>query len=390
MANKILLCATVDFHFSSFHLPVMEWFKQQNWEVHVAANGDMDLPFTDRKFNIPFERSPLGRGNLEAYRRLKELMDREQYQIIHAHTPMGGALARLAAAKSRKRGTKVLYTAHGFHFCQGAPLLNWMLYYPIEKMLAGRTDCLITINQEDYRLAEARFRPRRLEHVHGVGIDCTRFAPVDEETKRRLRRELPYPEDDLLIFYAAEFNRNKNQQLLIRALASVSGELPEARLLLAGRGGLLEECRTLADSLGVGDRVHFLGYRTDLDRLLPLCDLAVSGSLREGLPVNIMEAMACGLPIVATRNRGHLELVEDGVNGYLVPAEDPGPLAGRLLELGRSAERRREMGARSRAKVADFGLERVVTELSGIYKTYMTDTAEAESVRAAGESLSDY
>lgn len=163
MSRKVLFCATVDFHFRAFHLPVMEWFKERGWEVHIAARGELDLPSVDRKFNISIERSPLRSGNWAAYRQLKDIMKRNDYDIIHAHTPMGGVLARLAAAGSRKKGTRMLYTAHGFHFCQGSSLASWLLYYPIEKGLSRLTDCLITINDEDYRLAVGRgLEPGRL------------------------------------------------------------------------------------------------------------------------------------------------------------------------------------------------------------------------------------
>ena len=318
MQKRVLFCATVDFHFSSFHLPYMKWFKEQGWEVHVAAFGDMELPFTDKKFNIPIERSPFKSKNIKAYRELKEIIDQNNYQIIHCHTPMGGVLARLAARTARKNGTKVIYTAHGFHFCKGAPLANWLLYYPIEKTLAHFTDCLITINTEDYQLAKRRFKAKKIEHVHGVGVNADKFKPVGEEQRKQLRQQYGYKEDDFLLFYAAEFNQNKNQQLLIEALALIKDEVPNARLLLAGKGPLLEDCRKLATQRDIEEMVDFLGYRNDIENLLKISDLAVASSLREGLPVNIMEAMACGLPVIATDNRGHRELIINDKNGWII------------------------------------------------------------------------
>ena len=178
MQKRILFCATVDYHFSSFHLPYMKWFKDQGWEVHVAAAGKMDLPFTDQKFDIPIVRSPFNRNNIKAYDQLKKIIDQNDYKMIHCHTPMGGVLARLAARQARKMGTKIIYTAHGFHFCKGAPLANWLLYYPIEKTLSRLTDCLITINTEDYQLAKKKFKAEKIEHVHGVGVNTEVFKPV--------------------------------------------------------------------------------------------------------------------------------------------------------------------------------------------------------------------
>jgi glycosyltransferase EpsD len=164
----------------------MKWFKDQGWEVHVAANGDMNLPFVDKKYNIQISRSPLSWSNHEAYNQLKTIIGENEYGIIHCHTPVGGALARLAARKSRDNGTKVIYTAHGFHFCKGAPLINWLIYYPIERWLAKYTDCLITINEEDYQLAiKHKFKAKKIEHVHGVEL-------IQNSSDRLMKRKEVY------------------------------------------------------------------------------------------------------------------------------------------------------------------------------------------------------
>jgi glycosyltransferase EpsD len=372
MPDKILFCATVDYHFKAFHLPIMEWFKQQGWEVHVAAKGELNLPFVDKKFNLAIERSPLRLNNIKAHQELKAIIKQQNYKIIHCHTPMGGVLARLAASSVRKQGTKIIYTAHGFHFCKGASLLNWMLYYPIEKSLSRLTDCLITINDEDYALAVSKgFKAKQIAKVHGVGVNTIQYKPIQKIDKWRLRQELDFRTDDFLLFYAAEFNKNKNHQLLIHALAAIKEQVPHTRLLLAGTGPLLDACKELAHQLGVGSMVHFLGYRSDIDSLLPMCDAAVASSLREGLPVNIMEAMACGLPIVATANRGHSELVRDGENGYVVAPHDTDLFAKRLKQLSESIELRQLMGMQSMHLVQKYSLIQVKQELSEIYKSFM-------------------
>ncbi|WP_209122900.1 glycosyltransferase family 4 protein [Alkalihalobacillus sp. BA299] len=380
MPKKILFCATVDYHFKAFHLPYMKWFKEQGWEVHVAAKGELELPFTDQKYNIPIQRSPFKLKNVKAYNELKSIINDNQFEIIHCHTPLGGVLARLAARKARKHGTKVIYTAHGFHFCKGAPPLNWFVYYPIEKQLAKYTDCLITINQEDYDLAlNRKFKANQVDHVHGVGVDTKRFMPVDENTKTVLKKSFGYHPDDFLIFYAAEFNKNKNQQLLIRSLALIQDYMPNAKLLLAGEG-LQENCRQLVHQLGIDHMVDFLGFRKDIDSLLPMCDIAVGSSFREGLPVNIMEAMACGLPIVASRNRGHVELVQDQVNGYIVSPKDYGQFARSLLRLFQNDALRNQMGTASLHLVNTYSLSQLSLELSDIYTRYMLEeTNETKS-----------
>lgn len=378
--KKILLCATVDYHFSAFHLPYMKWFKEQGWEVHIAAMGNMELPFVDQKYDLPIQRSPFSPQNIKAYQELKTIIDQNNYQIIHCHTPVGGVLARLASRAARKKGTKVIYTAHGFHFCKGSSVINWLIYYPIEKWLAKYTDCLITINEEDFKRAvQHRFKAERIEHVHGVGVNTERFKPAEKEYKKELRIAYDYNVGDFLLFYAAEFNKNKNQQLLIRSLALLKDEVPYAKLLLAGNGPLLQECRKLTQSLGVGHMVQFLGFRKDIKQLLQISDVAVASSNREGLPVNIMEAMSCGLPIIATKNRGHSELIADDQNGWIISGMDSMMFAEKLKVLAKDPGLRAVMGSNGRRMIINkYSTNKIIEEKSAIYKTYMTEVEDEQ------------
>jgi glycosyltransferase EpsD len=380
MQNKVLFCATVDYHFKAFHLPILKWFKEKGWEVHLAASGENEIPFVDKKYNIPIQRSPFHIKNLAAYRELKTNIDENNYKIIHCHTPMGGVLTRLAAKQARKNGTKVLYTAHGFHFCKGAPIMNWLLYYPIEKVLARYTDCLITINKEDFQLAIShRFMSEKIEHVHGVGVDTERFKPINTMEKLKQREKQGYKEKDFLLFYAAEFNKNKNQQFLIKALAEIKDSIPNAKLLLAGEGVLQDYCRKLATELGVDNMVEFLGYRNDIVNLLPMCDVAVASSLREGLPVNIMEAMACGLPVVATENRGHSELIQNLYNGWIVNPENINDMANKIKHLANKQHLITTLGENGREKIEKtYSVNTILIEKSHLYEKYMK---EMEGIR---------
>jgi glycosyltransferase EpsD len=378
--KRILLCATVDYHFNAFHLPYMKWFKEQGWEVHVAAKGDMDLPFVDKKYNLPIQRSPFSLQNVQAYRELKTIIHQNEYKIIHSHTPVGGVLARLASRTARENGTKVMYTAHGFHFCKGSPALNWLIYYPIEKWLARYTDCLITINEEDFnRATQHQFKADRIEHVHGVGVNTEKFKPAEKEYKKELRIAYGYNVGDFLMFYAAEFNKNKNQQLLIRALAHIKDEVPIAKLLFAGEGPLMQECRELAQKLGVGNRVHFLGFRKDIEQLLQISDIAVASSFREGLPVNIMEAMSCGLPVIATVNRGHSELITNQQEGWLLQEFNPQLLSKKMKLLAKDPAQRAVMGSKGRRLIINkFSTNKILQEKSAIYKPYMAEAEDAQ------------
>jgi len=378
MANKVLFCATVDYHFTAFHIPTIKWFKNMGWEVHIAANGNIEIPYVDYKYNIPIQRSPLHLDNIKAFKELKAIVTQNKYQIIHCHTPMGGIIARLAAKKARKEGTKVIYTAHGFHFCKGAPLLNWLIYYPIEKRMAHYTDCLITINHEDYKLSTS-FKAIQNEHVHGVGINTVDFLPVNENKKMDLKKSFGYQSDDFLLFYAAEFNKNKNQQFLLRSLALLKDEIPKAKLLLAGEGPLLNNCKQLAINLGISHMVDFLGYRNDIKEILPMCDIALASSLREGLPVNIMEAMACGLPIVAVDNRGHRELVHNDRNGWIISNNDLKGFSNKIKTLAEMEDLKRQLGKYGREMIVKkYSFDKVLTELSEIYTSYMVEMEDAK------------
>jgi glycosyltransferase EpsD len=378
--KRILLCATVDYHFNAFHLPYMKWFKEQGWEVHVAAKGDMDLPFVDKKYNLPIQRSPFSLQNIKAYHELKTIIQQNEFKIIHSHTPVGGVLARLASRTARENGSKVMYTAHGFHFCKGSPLINWLIYYPIEKWLARFTDCLITINEEDFNRAnQHQFKADRIEHIHGVGVNTEKFKPAEKEYKKELRIAYGYNVGDFLMFYAAEFNQNKNQQLLIRSLALIKDDVPNAKLLLAGEGAALEKCRKLAHSLGISERVIFLGLRRNMEQLLQISDVAVGSSYREGLPVNIMEAMSCGLPIVATENRGHRELIVEDQNGWIIQDMKPMMFAKKLKLLAKDPGLRAVMGFQGRKIImGKYSTSKIIEEKSAIYKSYMAEVEEAQ------------
>ncbi len=323
--KKVLFVATVvKLHIMVFHIPYLEWFKKNGYEVHVAARNDYDnkdeciIPFCDKFHDLPFERSPLRKNNLHVYRDLKNIIDANEYEIIHCHTPMGGALGRLAARSARKNGTKVIYTAHGFHFFKGAPLVNWLAYYPAERWLARYTDVLITINKEDYELAK-KFEANRIEYVPGVGIDTDKFRNI-EVNRTEKRESIGVSEDDFMIISVGELNKNKNHQVIIRAIAKLRNE--NIKYILCGQGPLETELRGLTDKLGLQNQVKFLGFRKDVPDLMKVADLFAFPSYREGLSLSLMEAMASGLPVVCSEIRGNTDLIEDGKGGYLIDDSD--------------------------------------------------------------------
>lgn len=311
--KKVLFVATVTKHINAFHIPYLKWFKEEGYEVHVASNGNEQIEYCDKHYNLPFERFPLKKVNLKTYKKLKTIINENKYEIIHCHTPVGGALTRLAAKEVRKNGTRVIYTAHGFHFFKGAPLINWILYYPVEKWLSNYTDCLITINHEDYELAKKKFKKcKQIELVHGVGLDTSRFdIKISEEELEKLRKEISINKSHIVLSYVAELNENKNQILLIKTMEELIKQNGNYRLLLIGDGNKRQDYEQYIKNHSLEKYIKILGIRKDIPQILKLTNIYIASSLREGLPVNILEAMYMGLPVIATDNRGHRELVKD-------------------------------------------------------------------------------
>ena len=254
-------------------------------------------------YQIETSRFPLDLGNIKAIKQIRTIVEKEKYDIVHCHTPIAAICTRLACRRVRKRGTKVFYTAHGFHFYKGAPLKNWLMYYPAEKICAHFTDVLITINKEDYALAKKKMKAKKVEYVPGVGVDLDKFGHVFVG-KTEKRKEIGIPEDSTMLLSVGELSIRKNHKAVIQALQ----ELPENFwYVIVGNGDLQEELRRL-DHTG---RLKLLGYRTDIADLLHASDVFVFPSLQEGLPVALMEAMASGVPVVCSSIRGNTDLVDD-------------------------------------------------------------------------------
>ncbi len=336
--KKVLFVATVTRHINAFHIPYLKWFKEQGYEVHVASNGKESIEYCDKHFNILFERFPIKPGNIKAYKQLKSIIDENQYEIIHCHTPVGGVLTRLAARKARKKyHTRVIYTAHGFHFYKGAPMLNWIIYYPIEKWLSKYTDCLITINEEDYQRAKNKFRKaKQIELVHGVGVDESKFKQdMTEKERIKLREEFGIEKDEFVFIQIGELNKNKNQIMSIEAMKRVIKENANIKLLLVGTGMLKGLYENKIKEYGLEKNIILLGFRTDVPKILRISNCLISTSKREGLPVNVIEAQISELPVIATDCRGNCDLVP---RENLVKIGDAEKLAFKMAETCKNKE----------------------------------------------------
>ena len=306
--------------FCKFNAPYMNWFKQQGWQVDHAAPG-IENRFAygvTHHYDVDIHRSPFSYQNIKAIKTLKKLIDKEQYDLIHCHTEMGGLCARLAAISARKKGCKVIYTSHNYPFYKGASLLAWTVFYSVERMLASITDAVVTINEEDYQITcKHKFAVGPNFKIDGVGVNLERFSPVSAEEKMKLRDEVDVPRDAFVLLYTAQFIPRKNHEMLIKQVSKIRESIPTLKVLFAGNGPILEEMKTLANNLGVSDCISFLGGRGDIDRLCRVADLHVATSKLEGQGINNIEAMACGCPLVVSRVRGHRDVCIDGKNGFL-------------------------------------------------------------------------
>lgn len=368
IARKVLFTATVDLHILQFHIPYLKWFKEQGYEVHVATNGDEEIPYCDIKHKVLFERSPLKINNIKAIKQLKKIIKKEKFSIIHCHTPMGSVITRIAAIKTRKKyNTKVIYTAHGFHFYKGASILNWIIFYPVEKILSYKTDCLITINEEDYKLAKEKFHSKRIELVYGVGVDENKFNfEMTNAEKHKFRKEIGLEDDDFVMIYPAELSKRKNQGMLLDVMKMLKNEgHNNIKLILPGLDSVKCKYREMAKKLGVEENVKFLGYRKDIPKLLKISDLVVSTSKQEGLPVSLIEAIMSDLPIVATDCRGNRDLINNGENGYIV--KDKKEMKDRILEF---TQKEATIIKTENKDIEKYKIENILKQVIEIYKTY--------------------
>ncbi len=373
---KILYVATVSNTINAFMIPHIKMLINQGHSVDIACNikNEIDEELFKRGcrvFDLKFQRSPFKRSNFKAYKELKKIIVNEGYDLIHTHTPVASACSRFACRKIKD--VKVIYTAHGFHFFKGASLKNWMIYYFLERILARWTDAVFTMNSEDFNNAK-KFKmrsPNSVFNTNGVGVDLNKFMPQTKESKAELRKQYGYSDKDFIMIYVGELSKRKNQKQVIESMGLLKDKFSNLKLLLVGRGSLENSYRDLVKQLGLEEIVLFLGYRKDVPQLMGLADIAVSSSKQEGLPVNVMEAMATGLPLVVTNSRGNRDLVLNNCNGYVVKLGSKEEFASAVEKLYMSPEKRNEFGKKSLELVKKYSLENVLEELKNLYSKYL-------------------
>ncbi|MBO0437906.1 glycosyltransferase family 4 protein [Vagococcus fluvialis] len=370
--KKVLFVATVvKGHIDVFHLPYLKLFKDQGWETTVIAKNNFEnksecvIPYCDNYIDLPFERNPFKVNNLKSLFMLKKIIKKEEFDIIHCHTPVGGVIARLAA--KGQSNAKIIYTAHGFHFFKGAPLKNWMLFYPVEKYLSKFTDVLITMNTEDFELVNDKFHPQKSILIPGVGVNLEKFNNKGDVNKSILRQKNNLLENKFILIYVGELSDRKNQKQLIEVGNLLKNKIKNLKILIVGMGSRREELEKIVKEYGLTEIVEFLGYRSDISELMTLSDIVVSTSKQEGLPVNLLEGLAVGKPIIATSCRGNRDLVFEGYNGFLSEINDAKKMADDVLKLYNNELMYKENSKNSLELSQKYDIENILSIIQKVY-----------------------
>lgn len=370
--KKVLFSATVYSHLAAFHKPFIKLLQNKGYEIHAAANPDHGRKEEIAEmgvicWDIPFSRSPYDRSNIQAVKELKRLFQTNRFDLIHVHTPVASLLVRYLAKKLDQG--PVLYTAHGFHFYQGAPIQNRLVYYTAEKLAAKWTDGLIVINQEDFQNGKKLgfTEDESLFFVHGVGVSLKQY---NVNRSFNIREKLGIKNSDVVITFIAELNRNKNHMFLLKNWENILQHVSNVHCLIVGKGKNGEALRQYVEENNLG-HIHFLGYRNDIPTILSESDIVTLLSFREGLPRCVMEAMASKKPLVVTKIRGSRDLVQHGVNGFVVDLDDDCALTDSFIKLIRDPILRQQMGQASFERIQPYRLENVLEEMENIYSRYL-------------------
>ena len=353
---------------TSFSRASYEAAKKLGMEFHINTNKKVLTP-DDDNIDVHYHyagiyRNPFSKDVIKAYQELCEICRENQFDVIHCNTPIGGVLGRIVGKKYKV--PKVIYQAHGFHFYKGAPLKNWLVYYPIERWLAHYTNAIITINNEDYERAQG-FKLRKggkVYYVPGVGIDLSQYE-LPENTRDIKRTELGLKDSDVALISMGDLIDRKNYPVAIESIAKANN--PNLQYFICGKGSEEEKLKKMAEDLGVKDQIHFLGYRTDIKELLKSADIFLFTSKQEGLARSLMEAMASGLACIASNIRGNVDLLENGEGGFLLDVDDAAGFTKYILLLSDNSVLRDKMSQRNKHRIKQYEINEIIKILKKIY-----------------------
>ena len=369
MSRKVLWTANTLRHLYLCHIPYLKYFKDNGYEVHTATNDNKLLDSVSKSYKLSIKRTPYSFKNIRAIFELKKIIDMNQYDIIHTHTPMGAVITRIAARKARKNGTRVIYTAHGFHFFKGSPLMYYVLYFPIEKILSRWTDMIITMNKEDYEFAKKHFKTK-IKYVPGVGFDEDKFkSRLKNEDKVKLRKSIGLSNRDYVITYVAEISKRKRQDYLLKVISKM--KVTNEKFLFIGDDTNSVRVRKLIDKYRLQDVVKIIGFNDSVSSYLDISDLVISVSMQEGLPLNIMEAMYKQKPIIVTNCRGNRDLIKNKINGLVVDLNDVDGLIKSIIYFKNNRLGVKKMANKNKVLVNRYSINSVMPKMKKIYEEMM-------------------
>jgi glycosyltransferase EpsD len=355
---------------AKFYVNEFHELQKLGWQIDLACNYDKNVPFLTHVYPMKWNRNPFRLSTFSGIRAIRKLIQKNSYDVIYCSSPIGGLIGRLAAKQIRSYHPGVIYFCHGFHFYKGCNPIRWLVFYPVEKWLSHYTDVLATINREDYLIAKSRMYQKQLFLSHGIGADFEKYVSTNLSSieKNDLKNSLGVSQFFPILFYAAEISKLKNQQFLLKVLLILqkAGFCPA--LLLAGRdrtkGRFLKKIRRI----GLEKNVKLLGFRDDCPALLQISDFCTPSSTREGLGLNLVEAMCCGIPVVATDNRGHREVIRTGENGYLVSTKKPQEMAEKIVFCIKNENYTKRIVAEARKDCEQYSFSEVFPGIMNIYQ----------------------
>lgn len=319
--KKILFAASTLSHIENFHIPYLKYFKDNGFEVHIMGkeNNKSPIPYVDKVISINFEKNMFSFKNFISAFKISKLIKKEKYSTISTHTILASFFTRLGIMLSLKKHPLLINTIHGYLFDENSNFIKKVIMIVAEKFVRPVTDTILVMNSTDYEIAKKyNLYKKNLYSINGMGINASKFPFSTEENKSYLREKYNIPKDDFLLIYVAEFSKRKNQKFLIESLKGLISEgYNNVKLLLLGDGVLLDDMKQYSKTLGIEDNIIFKGYIKEVCNYYQISDICVSSSRIEGLPFNIMEAMSTGLPVIASKIKGHIDLVNPGENGFL-------------------------------------------------------------------------
>ncbi|WP_283672583.1 glycosyltransferase family 4 protein [Clostridium perfringens] len=369
---KILYVTALMETINAFLVPHIEMLLKKGNIVECACNENTNInkKLSEKNVkvnNINFGRNPLKINYKKIINQIRVLQEENNYDVIHVHTPIAAFLTRFALKDYK---CKIIYTVHGLHFYEGAPLSNWIIYYSLEKIAARWTDLIITINYEDYlncKKFKLRDEKSQVKLINGVGIDLNKYKIIDDGEKKAKREELNFSNDDFIIIMIADLNKNKNQIQLIKAMEIIKKKYDDIKVMIVGKGPMEEYLYKEIKERNLDDSIKLLGYREDINELINISNAGILLSYREGLPRNVMELMACGKPIIGTNIRGIRDLIKDGINGYLVNVNDIKDTANKIEKLYINSKETKIMSEKSIEYIQNYSIDKILEDLKEIY-----------------------